>query len=282
MPPPRPRPRSWLARRLRAAADAVDRSTDAEAPADPPRRPGQPPEHWLRLVAAHAPGLLRDLDLPPADPGGFPPDPEPPGVRPERSAATAGHAGGRPPADPARPDDGSTEPDAATAAGGGRRRRSLRGGAARPGGAGWTGTPDSGARRADGGTSGNGRPAGDSPGRWWRRFDRAGSAAGSKQHVDGSTAKDDSVATRAQAAGADPDGPGGGSVPYRPWIRPAAPGGVPAGDGTRCAPTDAADDGHRTGAPYATRPGEGPGRLPGSGDGAGHRRAGAPVGGERP
>ncbi|OWV01328.1 hypothetical protein B5D80_26840, partial [Micromonospora wenchangensis] len=65
--PRRPRPRDWLATRLRAAADAV-----APAPADPAtpvtdpaarwagpapasRGPGQPPEHWLRMVAAHAP-----------------------------------------------------------------------------------------------------------------------------------------------------------------------------------------------------------------------------------
>ncbi|SCG42727.1 hypothetical protein [Micromonospora coxensis] len=70
--PPRPAPRSWLARRLRDAADAAERwaagsgPADADPPVDvPPRRPGQPPEHWLRLVAEHAPGLLRDLDLPP-------------------------------------------------------------------------------------------------------------------------------------------------------------------------------------------------------------------------
>jgi hypothetical protein len=88
--PPRP-PRDWLARALRTAAAAADRlagaverdphpphlgparpATDAADPhatapdlAPPrPRRPGEPPEHWLRLVATHAPGLLHDLPAP--------------------------------------------------------------------------------------------------------------------------------------------------------------------------------------------------------------------------
>ncbi|PZW00424.1 hypothetical protein SAMN05443287_104454 [Micromonospora phaseoli] len=77
---PRRRPRSWLAGRLRSAARAADRfagalDTSPTPTPDPPlagvgsdRRPGQPPEHWLQVVAAHAPGLLRDLtvDLPSA------------------------------------------------------------------------------------------------------------------------------------------------------------------------------------------------------------------------
>ncbi|OKI62427.1 hypothetical protein [Micromonospora sp. CB01531] len=113
MRPPR-RPRDWLARALRVAADrlsapppdrlatptrrlaspAAERhaapaaeglaAPTADRPAawaavDQPalRRPGEPPEHWLRLVAAHAPGLLHDLspadlpllDLPAVDQG---------------------------------------------------------------------------------------------------------------------------------------------------------------------------------------------------------------------
>ncbi|MEV4482611.1 hypothetical protein [Micromonospora coxensis] len=94
--PPRPVPRSWLARRLRDAADAAERwaarsgPADADPPVDvPPRRPGQPPEHWLRLVAEHAPGLLRDLDLPP-DAAGWPAGPAPSEVRGQPTAP--GHA----------------------------------------------------------------------------------------------------------------------------------------------------------------------------------------------
>ncbi|PGH44522.1 hypothetical protein COO58_08840 [Micromonospora sp. WMMA1996] len=66
MPPPR-RPRDRLARALRAAADRLSGSGSPSAPEDVPPPPGQPPEHWRRLVAAHAPGLLRDLP-PPRDP----------------------------------------------------------------------------------------------------------------------------------------------------------------------------------------------------------------------
>ncbi len=62
MPPPR-RPRDRLARALRAAADRLSGPAPAE---DAPFSPGQPPEHWRLLVAAHAPGLLRDL--PPSAP----------------------------------------------------------------------------------------------------------------------------------------------------------------------------------------------------------------------
>ncbi|SBT42063.1 hypothetical protein [Micromonospora narathiwatensis] len=78
MRPPRP-PRDRLARALRRAAATADRLARALAPPPPgaaperaepprPRRPGEPPEHWLRLVAAHAPGLLRDLPPGPAEP----------------------------------------------------------------------------------------------------------------------------------------------------------------------------------------------------------------------
>ncbi|MEU1643701.1 hypothetical protein [Micromonospora zamorensis] len=74
--PPRRHPRSWLAGRLRSAAGAVQRLAGRveptghlpqrpppDAPTAAPRRFGEPPRHWLDLVAAHAPGLLRDLDL---------------------------------------------------------------------------------------------------------------------------------------------------------------------------------------------------------------------------
>ncbi|MGN9804715.1 hypothetical protein [Micromonospora sp. L32] len=150
MPPPRPGPRSWLARRLRDAADAAERWSDdpaptaggspagttpglppaeagppahatpglplpgarpevppAEATRDVPRRPGQPPEHWLRLVAAHAPGLLRGLDV---DPDALP-DAGPSTVaRGLLGGPADGVAGNRPPArsgTPALPPTGS-------------------------------------------------------------------------------------------------------------------------------------------------------------------------------
>lgn len=77
--PPRRLPRSWLAGRLRSAAGAVQRLAGRVEPSvatgqrsvrrpsevrtAAPRRFGEPPQHWLDLVAAHAPGLLQDLDL---------------------------------------------------------------------------------------------------------------------------------------------------------------------------------------------------------------------------
>ncbi|MEU8256905.1 hypothetical protein AB0C06_21880 [Micromonospora inaquosa] len=80
--PPRRRPRSWLAGRLRSAAGAVQRlagrvepaghlppQAPSATPAAAPRRFGEPPRHWLDLVAAHAPGLLHDLDLDPSPTG---------------------------------------------------------------------------------------------------------------------------------------------------------------------------------------------------------------------
>ncbi|MEU8113945.1 hypothetical protein [Micromonospora sp. NPDC048947] len=78
--PPRRRPRSWLAGRLRSAAGAVQRLAGrvepaghlpppSQTPVVAPRRFGEPPRHWLDLVAAHAPGLLHDLDLDPSPTG---------------------------------------------------------------------------------------------------------------------------------------------------------------------------------------------------------------------
>ncbi|MFI6240182.1 hypothetical protein ACIBEF_09925 [Micromonospora sp. NPDC050795] len=78
--PPRRRPRSWLAGRLRSAAGAVQRLAGrvepaghlpppSQTPEAAPRRFGEPPRHWLDLVAAHAPGLLHDLDLEPSPAG---------------------------------------------------------------------------------------------------------------------------------------------------------------------------------------------------------------------
>lgn len=77
--PPRQHPRSWLAGRLRSAAGAVQRlagrvepaghlpqQPPSETPVATPRRFGEPPQHWLDLVAAHAPGLLHDLALDPS------------------------------------------------------------------------------------------------------------------------------------------------------------------------------------------------------------------------
>ncbi|MFY1615566.1 hypothetical protein [Micromonospora sp. WMMD736] len=96
--PPRRRPRSWLAGRLRSVAGAVQRLAERvddpaaapERPVDPPRRLGEPPQHWVDLVAAHAPGLLRELDLDQVAPTQ---DQTPPGpVSPRRPVGPAGHA----------------------------------------------------------------------------------------------------------------------------------------------------------------------------------------------
>lgn len=60
---------SWTARVLRRAARALDRAASRlSPPASPARQPGQPPDHWLRLVAEHAPGLLHDPSPPDATP----------------------------------------------------------------------------------------------------------------------------------------------------------------------------------------------------------------------
>ncbi|NUR50533.1 MAG: hypothetical protein HOV71_20595 [Hamadaea sp.] len=49
-----------VARLLRRAASVLDPPVETAAP----RSPGRPPEHWLALVTAHAPGLLRDRSAP--------------------------------------------------------------------------------------------------------------------------------------------------------------------------------------------------------------------------
>ncbi|ADL47056.1 hypothetical protein Micau_3529 [Micromonospora aurantiaca ATCC 27029] len=108
MPPPR-RPRDRLARALRATADRLsgpaspgspDRADSPGSlgspgsPGDVPRPPGQPPEHWRRLVEAHAPGLLRDLPPPPVEHGPLT-DPSAnagPDQTPVRRSRTARHA----------------------------------------------------------------------------------------------------------------------------------------------------------------------------------------------
>ncbi|GAB3178727.1 hypothetical protein FHX75_11399 [Micromonospora palomenae] len=149
MPPPRPGPRNWLARRLRDAADAVERwdpapaaggspagttpdlpagppaqatpglpearpqVPSAEATRDVPRRPGQPPEHWLRLVTAHAPGLLRGLDV---DPDALPAAGPSTVARDPRGGPADGAGGDRPPArsgTPALPPTGPLRPEMA-------------------------------------------------------------------------------------------------------------------------------------------------------------------------
>ncbi|WP_433533737.1 hypothetical protein ACQPZK_16145 [Micromonospora sp. CA-249363] len=94
--PPRRHPRSWLAGRLRSVAGAVQRLAgrvenavaEPEPPTDVPRRLGEPPRHWVDLVAAHAPGLLRELDL---DQGAAARD-ETPARRPDRSGGPVGPA----------------------------------------------------------------------------------------------------------------------------------------------------------------------------------------------
>ncbi|MEV4211389.1 hypothetical protein [Micromonospora sp. NPDC049662] len=110
--PPRRRPRSWLAGRLRSVAGAVQRlagrvdtpTAEPERPADPPRRLGEPPQHWVDLVAAHAPGLLRELDLD-VDQAAPTRDETPPGAAPTRRPDRSGDPG-----DPAfRPVAGRTD-----------------------------------------------------------------------------------------------------------------------------------------------------------------------------
>ncbi|SCE85918.1 hypothetical protein GA0070215_103312 [Micromonospora marina] len=108
MPPPR-RPRDRLARVLRATADrlsapsapsAPESPESPESPAEVPRPPGEPPEHWRRLVAAHAPGLLRDLPPPSSPPQHLSSADRPP-VASSRAGRPAGGDADRPGGDDA-------------------------------------------------------------------------------------------------------------------------------------------------------------------------------------
>ncbi|MET8200159.1 hypothetical protein [Micromonospora taraxaci] len=187
--PPRQRPRNWLASRLRSAAGAVERLAGRvepvglprqEPPSDPPRRFGEPPQHWLDVVATHAPGLLRDLDLDtaPADagrtlvrddrPDGPGTDGAGPGSPDGPMRPSAVDRDGRSVGEPSRPSVGSagfpgagTRDTASTASAqtGGRRRPSgARGGFGTPGvpaTADGTGTQDGLDRLADDGAAGS-------------------------------------------------------------------------------------------------------------------------------
>ncbi|MGC4769844.1 hypothetical protein ACLQ25_12830 [Micromonospora sp. DT44] len=182
--PPRRRPRSWLAGRLRSVAGAVQRlagrvdnpTAEPEHPAEPPRRFGEPPQHWVDLVAAHAPGLLRELDLD-VDQAAPTRDGTPPGATPSRRPDRSGD-----PVNPAfrpvasrtgRPVAGRTDRPVAAAHGrpGDPHPRARPGGAgehAHPGpGAGGPGHLDGGSERRlpiirpaipDGATSSSGTP----------------------------------------------------------------------------------------------------------------------------
>ncbi|MET7946964.1 hypothetical protein [Micromonospora sp. NPDC005324] len=157
--PPRRRPRSWLAGRLRSAAGAVQRLAGRFEPADhlppppqtpaaTPRRFGEPPQHWLDLVAAHAPGLLHDLDL------------DPPGAGNAEAGARSdgrGESTGQVDADGADP-----VADARTGRLGGLGRLDSGAGVGGPGASGDKGPTRS---RAESRTGGPGRPsrAGDQP-----------------------------------------------------------------------------------------------------------------------
>ncbi|MFD6683648.1 hypothetical protein [Micromonospora parva] len=118
--PPRRRPRSWLAGRLRSAAGAVQRLAGriepdghlpplSQPPVATPRRFGEPPRHWLDLVAAHAPGLLHDLDL----------DPSPADA--EAGDGQPGGSTGRVDTDAAGPGTFGRSPGSGRAGGSGRR-----------------------------------------------------------------------------------------------------------------------------------------------------------------
>ncbi|MEV0809220.1 hypothetical protein [Micromonospora sp. NPDC050200] len=230
MPPPRPGPRSWLARRLRVAADAVQRWADDAGPVPPaevtpdlPRRPGQPPEHWLRLVAAHAPGLLHGLDLDPD----APPDHAGPSTAAGRLQGD-GVRGNAPPraGGPARADAPGTPPAA----------RSGMSGAAWAGGPGDTESPTAGGWPAGSapGTTG-GWPDGGAPGTAGRWPD-GGAPGTASRWLDGSPG--DFRAGSAGSWAGEPDGearPGSapaGSGPGRPagsWPGARTPSGHPAG-----------------------------------------------------
>ncbi|MEU5943312.1 hypothetical protein ABZ807_30060 [Micromonospora sp. NPDC047548] len=249
MPPPRPGPRSWLARRLRVAADVVQRWADDPGPVPPaevtpslPRRPGQPPEHWLRLVAAHAPGLLHGLDLDPD----APPDHAGPSTAAGRLQGD-GVRGNAPPraGGPARADAPGTPPAA----------RSGMSGAAWAGGPGDTESPTAGSWPAGSapGTTG-GWPGGGAPGTagGWPDEDDPRTAG---RWPDGS--HEDCRAGSAGSWAGEPDGEA------RPESAPAGPGaGRPAGSwpGARTASGHPADRPGDAGLPPAAS-GRGPRRI---------------------
>ncbi|PZG10445.1 hypothetical protein C1I95_28070 [Micromonospora craterilacus] len=80
------------------------------------RRPGQPPEHWLRVVAAHAPGLLRDLavDAPPGDAATDPDGASWPVSLGHQDPDTGGSAAGAAGPDPSAPHHRPAAPSAGT------------------------------------------------------------------------------------------------------------------------------------------------------------------------
>ncbi len=196
----------------------------SQPPVATPRRFGEPPRHWLDLVAAHAPGLLHDLDLDPSRaeagdgrPGGSTgrvdtasPDP---GAFSRFSGS--GRAGGH---------DGEVDADAPVSAGGGtgRRGRGPRG--------------DTGPTRSPAGHR-SGRPV-----RWSPRGD----------YPDGTRAGDQPDGTGAGAAGRS----GGGASPSRSdttspptgatWPDVWAESAGPMGPGAAVPPVRPADQGTST------------------------------------
>ncbi|RAO24328.1 putative PE-PGRS family protein PE PGRS20 [Micromonospora noduli] len=183
--PPRRRPRSWLAGRLRSAAGAVQRLAGrvepaghlpqpSQTPEATPRRFGEPPRHWLDLVAAHAPGLLHDLDL----------DPSPTGN------AEAGAQGGRQGESTGRVDADGADPVADARSGGSGRL----GGPGRLGGSGGLG----GSGRL--GRSGNAGDVGG-PG-------ASGDKGPTRSRAEGRTGR----SGRSSRAGDQPDGTGTGAA----------------------------------------------------------------------
>ncbi|MFG1866603.1 hypothetical protein [Micromonospora arborensis] len=228
--PPRRHPRSWLAGRLRSAAGAVHRlagrvepaghlpaSPPSAPPTAAPRRFGEPPQHWLDLVSAHAPGLLHDLDL----------DVSP--LRPDDAAAYDDRPG----------ETGSIGRlgHAAPAPGYGFDSTTSASGAAEAGGPVTSGSAGPDGSRSPGGTGRSGRtsatgdgPAGDgtgSPGR------------GGPDTPAGPSGSDASARPTRSGTGGDTAPAGGGGLPragepaqqVRPVIRPATSGplAVPTG-----------------------------------------------------
>ncbi|RAO39299.1 hypothetical protein PSN13_00323 [Micromonospora saelicesensis] len=222
--PPRRRPRSWLAGRLRSAAGAVQRLAGRVEPAGhlpppsqtseaTPRRFGEPPRHWLDLVAAHAPGLLHDLDLDP-----------PPTRNAETGVRSGGQGGstGRVDADGADPVTNDRS--------GGLGRLGNEGCVGGPGASGDKGATRS---RAEGRTGRSGRSsrAGDQP-------DGTGSGAGGPSGGRTPSSSSDGTTPPAGSAWPDPSTPLAGSTwpagpgPAVPPVRRAARGDTTALDTT--------------------------------------------------